>query len=77
MAAPTPADLQALTDAELVQLRIDVAQERARRDELSSLPVDIDALIQRFVDHGGDKTKIKNPQSYERNPNAGPKNPKV
>lgn len=71
MAAPTPADLQALTDAELVQLRIDVAQERARRDELSSLPVDIDALIQRFVDHGGDKTKIKNPQSYVKGPKAG------
>lgn len=73
MAAPTVAELQALTDAELHQLRIDVAQERARRDELSNLPTDIDALIQRFVDHGGDKGKLKPPQSYERNPNAGPR----
>lgn len=68
MPAPTPTDLQALSDAELHQLRIDVAQERARRDELASLPTDIDALIQRFVDHGGDKTKIKNPQSYVKGP---------
>ena len=68
MAAPTPEDLQALNDNQLSQLRLDVAAERARRDELASLPTDIDAMIQRFVDHGGDKTKIKNPQSYVKGP---------
>ena len=68
MAAPTPEDLQALNDNQLSQLRLDVAAERARRDELASLPTDIDAMIQRFVDHGGDKTKIKNPQSYVKSP---------
>lgn len=72
MAAPTPAELQALTDTELQQLRLDVVQERSRRDELTKLPTDIDALIQRFVDHGGDTARIRDPKTYQKTPPARP-----
>lgn len=69
---PTPEELQALTDTELDQLRLNVAQERIRREELAVLPAQVDQLIQRFVDHGGDKSKIRPPESYTRNPRNPP-----
>lgn len=66
-------DLTTFTDDDLEEHRLAVVQEQIRRQELAALPTQVDVMIQRFVDHGGDKTKIKNPQSYTRNPNAKPK----
>lgn len=73
---PTPEELQALSDDELEALRQAVSEEQIRRHELTNLPAHVDALLQRFVNHGGDPDKIKNPNAYikgpkPRNPNAG------
>lgn len=64
----TTEELQALSDADFNALQTAVAQESHRRVELITLPTDIDAMTQRFVNHGGDKTKLRNPASYEKNP---------
>lgn len=76
MALPTPEEIQALTDTDLAELYQTVLTERHRRLELPTLPADIDALIQRFVDYGGDKTKLKDPKTYEKAP-KDPKPPKT
>ena len=68
MAIPTTTELEALPDAELEELRLAVSHELIRREAVTRGPEQIDALIQRFVDQGGDKTKLKNPNSYVKGP---------
>lgn len=68
MILPTPEDLETLSVSDLAELRVRVTQEEIRRDELTTIPTQVDLMVQRFVDHGGDKTKLKNPNSYTRGP---------
>jgi hypothetical protein len=68
MARPTPEQLQQMTDEDLAGLSQDITAEQHRRDELVRAPAIVDMIIQRFVDAGGDTTKIKNPNSYIKGP---------
>lgn len=68
MARHTPEELALMSDEDLAALSQDIYTEQQHRDDLARLPQSIDHLIQRFVDQGGDKTKIKNPQSYVKGP---------
>ena len=68
MPRPTTAQLEQMTDEDLAGLSRDITEEQHRRDDLARVPAAVDALIQRFVDHGGDKTKIKDPKTYEKKP---------
>lgn len=68
MNLPTDEDLQTLTDTELEEIRLRISHELIRREELTAVPAQIAALTQRFVDHGGDPAKLKNPNSYTRGP---------
>lgn len=65
---PTPEQIQALTDADLEGLRNDVVAEQNRRVEVALLPHQIDVLIQKYVNQGGDKSKIRDPKGYEKGP---------
>lgn len=47
-------NLTTLTDDELEQLRIDVLNERERRENLLAIPDKIAQLRQTYIDGGGD-----------------------
>lgn len=68
MSRPTPEQLQQMTDEDLAGLSRDITDEQHRRDDLARVPAAVDALLQRFVDQGGDTAKIKNPNSYVKGP---------
>lgn len=54
----TPADLTAITDADLNQLRIDVLNEQERRQRLAAIPTQVADLAARFVADGGDPADL-------------------
>lgn len=51
-------DLTTYTDEDLDQLRLDVLNERERRDRLASIPAQVTALATRYVEDGGDPADL-------------------
>lgn len=47
-------DLTALTNEELDQHRVDVANEQERRTRLAQVPTQIADMVRRYVEDGGD-----------------------
>ncbi|WP_067428584.1 hypothetical protein [Nocardioides jensenii] len=51
-------DLQALTDEDLEQHRLDVLNELERRSRLAQIPSTITQLATQFVESGGDRADL-------------------
>lgn len=51
-------DLTTYTDADLDQLRLDVLNERERRDRLASAPQAVAQIASRYIEDGGDKAEL-------------------
>lgn len=65
MPVPTPEQIRSLTNTEFDQLRQLMVEDRTRREVLTQTPAAVDAVLQRFADHGGDMTKIRDPLGYK------------
>lgn len=51
-------DLSTLADADLVALRIDVADEQERRNRLADAPAQVAAIAAQYVEDGGDLANL-------------------
>lgn len=63
--------IMAMTDEELAKTRYAIESEQTRRREVKEAPEQIKVMTQRFIDYGGDPSRIPAVAQYHRQNNNG------